>query len=135
MNVYRKMLVRLLEESKGKTSEKVDFRELLKNEGFLPSYDDIHTHLSRQGWITDTGRGDVVSITHWGVKEAEKSQTGNIGGGKELQKSATKLKAEIKELLVMAEEFASEQSEENYKQVREKFETINGELDKIKANF
>ena len=41
MDVYHKILVKLYEVTGGRDSKKVDFAELLKKEGFYPSYADI----------------------------------------------------------------------------------------------
>ena len=38
MDVYHKVLARLLEATGGRESEKVDIKELVKKEGFLSSY-------------------------------------------------------------------------------------------------
>ena len=135
MNVYQKILVRLYEITGGTDSVTVDFRELLKKEGFYPSYDDIFKQLSHQGWITEGGRDGIVKITHWGVKEAKKSQTATPDGQRELKKSATKLKEEVKELLVMSEELAADTSAEQFEQVRGKLDNVNSIFEKIKENF
>lgn len=129
------MLVKLYEVTGGKDSESVDFKELVKKEGFLPSYTDIFQHLSRQGWITETGRGDIVRITHWGVKEANKSNTSSSDGLTAIKKDANRLQAEIKELLVMSEELSNMNSLENYDLVKNKFYEIKEIIDHMKSNF
>lgn len=135
MNVYQKILIKLYEVTGGKDSETVDLKELIKEEGFYPSYQDIFQHMNRQGWIAEAGRSDIVKITHWGVKEAKKSQTGKLRGISQTKKDANRLKAEVKEFLVMTEEFANDTTEENYQQVKNKNDVINEAIDKLKANF
>jgi hypothetical protein len=135
MNVYQKILVKLFEVTGGKDSKSVDLKELTKAEGFYPSYNDIFKHLSHQGWITETRRSGVVRITHWGVKEAKRSQSGGDDGGRQTQKAANILKAEVKELLVMTEEFCGDISEDKFKQIEEKFNVVQNALSKLKANY
>ncbi len=135
MNVYQKILVKLYEVTEGKDSVSVDFKELLKKEGFYPSYNDIFKQLSHQGWITETGREGIVKITHWGVKEAKKKQTNSPDGMREVKKQANSLKAEIKEMLVMSEEFVGDLSEENYNQIKDKLDTVQNVFEKLKTNF
>jgi len=91
MDVYHKILGRLYEITGGKQSESVDFVELVKEEGFFPSYDDIHRQMSRAGWITDTGRGNKVKLTHWGIKEARKAGGGAGDSDREAKKAARRL--------------------------------------------
>lgn len=124
MDVYHKILQKLFQITGGKQSESVDFVELVKEEGFYPSYEDIHRQMSRAGWISDIGRGDKVKITHWGIKEARKTQSGGPDSSRETKKLATRLKEEVKELLVMAEVLVSEMSEDSYKEVEAKLESI-----------
>lgn len=135
MNVYQKILVKLYEETGGKDSVSVDFRDLVKKEGFYPSYDEIFRQMSQQGWITEVGRSDAVAITHWGVKEAKKSQAGVQDGSRELKKNATRLKEDVKEFLVMSEEFASKTSEENFGNVKGKFDEIKSAIESLNTNF
>ena len=84
MDVYQKVLVKLHEATGGKDSQTVDFKELVKGLGFLGNYPDIFKQMSRQGWIAETRRVDVVCITHWGIKEAGKLS----GGASEISDSA-----------------------------------------------
>lgn len=135
MNVYQKILVKLSEITSGKSSEKVDFRELIKSEGFYPSYDDIFKQMSQQGWITESGREDIIAITPWGVKEAKKLQSGVSDDSRELQRSANRLRESAKEFLVMVEEFAGEVNEEHFKSVENKFGEIKEAIEQLKPNF
>jgi len=83
MDVYHKILVRLYDITDGKQSKTVDFVDLVKGEGFYPSYSEIFRQMSQAGWIAEAGRSDVVKITHWGIKEAKKSKSGGGTGFKE----------------------------------------------------
>ncbi|REJ78921.1 MAG: hypothetical protein DWQ47_05620 [Acidobacteria bacterium] len=117
MDVYHKILEKIYEVTGGKDSESVDLKELVKKAGFFPSYKDIHSQMNRSGWISDTGRGSEVRITHWGIKEARKIAKGGGGDDREKRKRAKKLHEEIKELSVMAEELSSEPNADNLKLV------------------
>ncbi len=135
MNVYKKILVKLFEVTGGKDTEAVDFKELIKSEGFYPSYRDIFKQMSQQGWIAETGREDIIKITHWGIKEAKKVQTGTKDGTREIQRSANRFKEDVKEFLVMTEEFANDITEEHFKLVENKFDKINEAIKELKVNF
>ncbi|MGI8545616.1 MAG: hypothetical protein ACR2MD_19335 [Aridibacter sp.] len=134
MDVYHKILVKLYEITQGKTSKKIDFIDLVKKEGFYPSYENIFSHLTDQGWIVEAGRVDTVSITHWGIKEAKKAS----GGGdtkRELEKAAKSLKTDAKQFLIMTEELLSDINDENLKLVQSKFDDINKSLTEVKKNM
>lgn len=98
MDVYHKVLVRIFESSGGKESVMVDLREIVKKEGFLPSLVEIKEHLSRQSWITEAGRGDSVSITHWGIKEARSAAAGGDSSNTELKRTINRAISETTEL-------------------------------------
>jgi hypothetical protein len=132
MNVYQKILVKLYKETSGKTSNKVDFADLVKKEGFYPSYQDIYKQMSDQGWIVDSGRGDSVFITPWGIKEAKKVSRGGDDSARQLERAANRLRAEVKEFMVMTEEFVSDTNEESFNLVESKFEMVKNSLRKVK---
>lgn len=138
MDVYHKVLVKLYEITDGKDSQAVEFKDMIKDMGFLTSYPDIFSQLSGQGWIAETRRPDVVKITHWGVKEAKKSQ----GGGatvsesmKTVSKETNRLLANTKEFSIILGEFSSDKSKDKFKQVEKKFEELNKGIYKIKENI
>lgn len=135
MNVYQKILVRLYEVTGGRDSKTVDFKELLKKEGFYPSYDDIFKQLSKDGYISDAGRSGMVRITHWGVKEARISQAGSDGTQRKTKKAAKRLKDEAKQFLIMSEELAGDITEENFRLVEDKFDMVKNAFEKLKSNF
>ena len=135
MDVYREILVKLYEKTDGKQSNTVDFIDLVKSEGFYPSYDDILKQLTESSWITETSKQDSVQITHWGVKEAKKALAGGGGNSRELERNANRLKSEVKEFLVMTEEFVGELSEDKFTQVDQKLGVVKNAIDKLKSNF
>lgn len=137
MDVYHKVLVKLYDATGGRDSQAVDFKDLVKGLGFLGNYEDVTQNLSSQGWIAETTKANFVKITHWGVKEAQKSIAG--GGGvdelAQLKKSATRLKEETKQFLIMVEEFAGDVAKEKFAQVEKKFGEINEAISKIKSDL
>lgn len=112
MDVYQKVLTKLVELTGGKETVDVDLVDLLKKEGFYPSIDNIRDYMSSESWITETSRRNVIRLTHWGVAAAKKSGGSKPDSQKELKKEANKLSAIAKELSVMIEEFAASPNEE-----------------------
>ncbi len=135
MDVYHKILIKLYEATGGRDSKKIDFGDLLKKEGFFPSYKDIYKQMSQSGWITDAGRPGAVNITHWGTMEAKKSLAGGSDKKKDLTKAANRLKSNVKEFLVMTEEFSSDISAESFNQVENKFDEIKNAIEKLKGDL
>ena len=135
MDVYHKILVKLYDVTGGKQSKTVDFIDLVKEEGFYPSYKDIFRQMSQAGWISEAGRSDVVKITHWGVKEAKKSKSGTPDTARALRKQANALHANVKEFSVVTEEFLSDIDADNFKLVEKKFSKIKNAIEKLKADL
>ncbi len=135
MDVYHKMLLKLFEVTKGRDTNKVDFADLVKKEGFHPSYSDIFKQMSQSGWINEAGRADVVVITHWGVMEAKKLLAGRTDNSKELEKQSRRLRANVKEFLVITDDFLSDFSEEKFALVEQKFDEIKNGIGKVKNNL
>lgn len=135
MDVYHKVLVKLFEATGGRDTQTVDLKELVKSEGFLGNYNDIFQLLSGNGWIAETTRADAVKITHWGVKEAKKSKSGVPDNSLAVKREANKMISSAKELVILLEEFASDMSKENMKQVEKKFDEIYSAIDKLKAGI
>ncbi len=134
MDVYHKVLVKLYEATGGRDTQTVDFKELVKGQGFLGNYEDILQMLSGQGWIAETAKLNFVKITHWGVKEAQKSSDGATGddSSQELKKTANRLIGDTKALLTMLEEFAADTSKENFGQVEKKVGELNSAIAVLK---
>ena len=135
MDVYHKVLNKLYEVTGGKDSHTVDLKDLVKGQGFLGNYNDIFQMLNGQGWIAETPKLNYVKITHWGVKEAKKSENSAPDNSQNVKKEATRLIAETKQFLIMLEEFASDSSEENYAQIQKKLSEINSAIGKLKSGI
>lgn len=138
MDVYHKVLVELYEVTGGKDSEAVEFKDLVKNMGFLGGYPDIFKELSRRGWIAETRRPDVVKITHWGVKEAKKSGASKEDVSEAMQivaRETNRLISNAKDFSIILGEFSSDSSKEKLKSVENKFEELKDSIDKIKENI
>ena len=133
MDVYHKILSRIYEVTGGKDTESVDLAEIVKEAGFYPSFTDIHSQLNRAGWIADTGRGNKVKITHWGIKEARKAGGGGADSKREQLKLAKRFKEEVKELLVIAEELASDPSEDRCKLAEKRISEVGKRLEELKS--
>jgi len=135
MDVYHKVLLKLYQVTGGKDSHAVDLKDLVKNLGFLGSYNDILQMLSGQGWIAETPKLNYVRMTHWGVKEANKSDNGEPDVGEVAKKDAVKLIAETKQFLIMLEEFSLDASKENFGQIEKKASEINTAIGKLKSSI
>jgi hypothetical protein len=134
MDVYHRVLVKLYEITGGRESEAADLKELVKKEGYLGSYVQIKEHLSSQSWITETSRPESVKITHWGIKEAKNSQSGDGDGSQALKKEANRLIADTRELIIFLEELANDVSKENIQKAEKKLVEINTAIQKLKSS-
>ena len=138
MDVYHKVLVKLYEATGGRDTQTVDFKELVKAQGFLGNFDDIFQRLSGQGWVAETNKANYVKITHWGVKEAQKAASGTtdaVDESQELKKDANRLMSDTRQFLIMLEEFAADASKEKFGQVEKKLGEINSAIDKLKKSI
>ncbi|MGC2237273.1 MAG: hypothetical protein WA584_14010 [Pyrinomonadaceae bacterium] len=136
MDVYHKVLIKLYEVTGGKDTQTVDFKELVKAQGFHGNYDEIFQMLNGQGWIVETPKANYVKISHWGVKEAKKSASGDgeADDSQELKKTANRLIKDTKEFVILLEEFASDASKEKFGQVEKKFGELNSSIAALKEN-
>ncbi len=134
MDVYHKVLIKLYEVTGGRESETVDLKELVKKEGYLPSYPQIKEHLSSQSWITETSRVDAVKITHWGVKEAKNHQPGAVDDLLAVKKEINRTIADTRELVIFLEELAGDVSTENISKAEKKLAEINSAIQKLKSS-
>ena len=137
MDVYHKVLVKLYEVTGGRDSQTVDFKELVKSQGFFGNYEDILQMLSGQGWIAETTKTNYVKITHWGVKEARNSAAGTSAdsSSQETTKTVNRLKSETKEFLAMLEEFADDLTKENFGRIEKKMGELGAAVNKIKESL
>ncbi|MDH3493729.1 MAG: hypothetical protein OEM82_09280 [Acidobacteriota bacterium] len=132
MNVYQKVLVRVFEETGGLDSKAVYLRDVVKDMGFLPSYDEIFSQMSSDGWITETSRLDEVKITPWGVREAKKVKSGGSDNTREVGRASKSIKSEVKQLLVMVEELVDDANEKRLKAVENKVSDISEAIKTLK---
>jgi hypothetical protein len=135
MDVYHKVLAKLFEATGGRESEAVDLKELVKKEGFLPSYPDIFQHLSRQSWIAETPRPDVVKITHWGATEAKKSSSSVADNGQAIKRETTRVISEARELISILEEFSNDASRELLAKAERSADSIGAGVRKLKESI
>ncbi len=134
MDVYHKVLIKLYSVTGGKDSLTVDLKDLVKNQGFLGNYNDIFQMLSGQGWIAETPKANYVRITHWGVKEVNKSSD-DQPAAEVVKKETTRLISDTKLFLIMLEEFSSDNSKEKFGQAEKKLNEINAAIGKLKSSI
>jgi hypothetical protein len=125
MNVFHKILVKIFELTGGKDSVEVDLVELTKKEGFFPSLDSISRQLLDESWITEAGRKHVVKITHWGVAEAKRVMVNAPDKLNEVEKNATRLLNEARELIIMLEEFAAKPESKKFERIEKRISELN----------
>lgn len=134
MDVYHKVLHKLCEETKGKNSKTVDFKDLVKKMGFHGNYPAIYKFLSNEGWITESPKADFVFITHWGVAEVKKTSSGAKDNSKEeLKKEANRAVAAAKELSLLFENFVESLDESDFQPIEKKFSELQNTVNKIKS--
>ena len=135
MDVYQKILLKIYQVTGGKDSQLVDLKDLVKSLGFLGNYNDIFQKLNEQGWIAETPKLNYVKITHWGVKEANKSGSSQKPDTAPVNKNeVARLLGEAKQFLILLEEFASDPSDANLEQVQRKINDINSTIKQLKTN-
>lgn len=135
MNVFHKVLVRIFELTGGKDSVEVDLVDLLKKEGFFPSIDSISRQLLDESWITDGGRKHVVKITHWGVAEAKRVMSDSPDKANEVDKHATRLLSESRELIIMLEEFAAKPESKKFERIEKRISELSERLKTIRQHL
>jgi len=133
MDVYHKVLSRIYEISGGRESEDVDLVELTKNEGFYPSFENIRSHLSTEGWVTDSPRPDNVRITHWGIAEAQRALRAESGSTEPAERQASRLLADAKQFVIEIEEFASDPDGKGLKIVEKRLGSMSETVQRIRS--
>ena len=134
MDIYQKFIAKIYEETGGSDSQAIDLVDLVKREGFYGSYNDLFKELSSRAWITETSKPDWVKITHWGVREAKRTQSGE-DSAQTLQRDANLLLAETQEFAALVEEFIKDSSNDNFVSIEKKIAGINKAFSNLKANF
>ncbi len=140
MDVYQKVLLKLYEVTKGKDSVTTDLKDLVKNQGFLGSYNDIFQMLNGQGWIAETPKLNFVKITHWGVKEVKKNgdllpKQSDVPNNHKAKQEISRIIPETKQLIILLEEFSCNVSKENFGQVEKKVSEINSAIGRLKTSI
>lgn len=134
MDVYQKVLIKIQEMTGGRDSVDVDMADLLKREGFYPSIVDITEKMCTEGWITET-RPKTVRITHWGVMAARKIKNKTPDSANILDKQATRLQNEVKELMILTDEFDGKSTPDNFSRIEKKLAEISTMAAKIKEHI
>lgn len=122
MDVYQKVLVKLLDATEGKDSKSVDFKDLVKRLGLHGNYPAIFDRLNQEGWIIEDRKADFVRISHWGIAEAKKTVQSQ-GGSEEspTSQNATKCAAFAREFATLLDSFAKNASKDNLARLENKF--------------
>ena len=121
MDAYHQVLVKLLEETQGRDSKSIHFKDLVKSLGYHGNYPGIFKRLSEEGWIAEDMKADFVRITHWGVAEAKKAKSQADGVAAPTSERAAKCVPLAKEFISTLERFAKDASKDNLKNAVEKF--------------
>ena len=124
MDAYHQVLIKLLEETEGRDSKAIHFKDLVKKAGFLGNYPNIFQHLSQEGWIAEDPKADFVRITHWGIAEAKKAKSANPNEEKKVSENALKCLAKTKEFVAVLENFAKDSSKDNLKKAENIFSEV-----------
>ena len=135
MDVYHKVLTRLYKDSGGKETVKLDMAQILKQEGFYPSLEEITSHMINEGWITATDAKDVVKITHWGGAEAKKTLSNAPDNSRVLEKDSKRLISTAKEFVVMMEEFAGEPTRPRLSLIEKQCAELGDMVSRLRANM
>ncbi|MEO6590301.1 MAG: hypothetical protein ABIP06_13465 [Pyrinomonadaceae bacterium] len=135
MDIYHKVLIQLFEETGGSDSKAVDFADLVKRMKFHASYTTIFKEMSVQGWIIETSKPDWVKLSHWGIEEVKKSNSGDSGDSPELKKDSNRLLSEARELSVLAEKMTMEITKENISSIEVKISQINVLVGNLKSRL
>jgi hypothetical protein len=135
MDVYHKVLTRLFKDSGGKDSVKMDMAEILKQEGFYPSLEEITAHMINESWIAATETKNVVKITHWGAAEAKKTLSNAPDNSRVLEKDSKRLILTAKEFVVMMEEFAGEPTQPRLSLIEKQCAELGDIVSRLRANM
>ena len=135
MDVYHKVLTRLFKDSGGKETVKLDMGEILKQEGFFPSRDEISDRMVEEGWVTETDHKYVVRLTHWGLAEAKKTLSNAPDNSRALEKDSKRLISTAKEFVVMTEEFAGEPTMSRLSVIEKQCAELGALVSRVKASM
>src|SRR5690349_7028483 len=110
MDTFHKILVRIYQIAGGRDKQDVDFIDLIKSEGYLPSLENIKNHLNTEGWITDAAKPGHVRLTHWGIAEAKKSLASPGTADAGIDRVTTRLSNATRDFSIVVEEFIAKPS-------------------------
>jgi hypothetical protein len=133
MDTFHKILVRIYELSGGRDSHDVDFVDLMKSEGFLPSLDNIKSQLNTEGWITDSPKPGNIRLTHWGVAEAKKTLASPTQTEAGIDRVMTRLGNAARDFSIVVEEFVAKPSTKTFQPVEDRLSELDNLLKKAKA--
>jgi hypothetical protein len=134
MDVYQKVLVKLYEITGDRENVDIDMSELLRREGFYSSISEIIGKMSGEGWITES-RPKTVRLTHWGVMAAKKANDDVPDTANIIDRQADRLKNEVKEFIILVEEFNGKSTSDNFSRLDKKLAEINSVTAKIRENI
>jgi hypothetical protein len=134
MDVYQKVLIKLNEITGGRDNVDTDMADLLKKEGFYSAIDDIIEKLSGEGWVTES-RPKTVRMTHWGIMAARKIKAKTPDSANILDKQAERFQSEVKELMILVEEFNGKSTADNFGRIEKKLTEISATAAKIKEHL
>ncbi len=137
MNVYHQVLVKLYEETEGKTSKAINLMNLAKSLGLHGNYADIFEHLNREGWIAESVKADFVVITLDGAREARKSLdgSGNVSNTRQEIVRYSNLAANIAKELTVLLEAQAQNPASNFAEASKKMVELQNACAQIKANL
>jgi hypothetical protein len=69
VDVYHHILGRVYQVTGGQPKKLVNMLDIIKQEGFSSSKDDIFEFMSHEGWIVDAHAPGEIFLTPWGVEE------------------------------------------------------------------
>lgn len=137
MDVYHQVLIKLYEESEGKTGKTVNLMTLAKSIGLHGNYGDIFEHLNREGWIAESVKADFVVITPDGARQARKTLDG-AGGNQanklEVTHHLNRTAALARELADLLEAKAKD-SVDDFTEITAKMTELQTQMAQLKANF
>ena len=124
MDVYQKVLVKLYDITGDRENVDIDMTDLLRREGFYSSIVEIIGKMSSEGWITES-RPKTVRLTHWGVMAAKNINNDTPDSANIIDRQADRLKSEVKEFIILVEEFNGKATSDNFSRLDKKLNEIN----------
>jgi hypothetical protein len=133
MDVYHKVLRKLNEETGGKETKRVDFRELLKSLGFFSSYVEIFDRMTSEGWMIEDSTPNHVRLTHWGIIEDRKS-SGEKDASGDRRAEIKRLAESVRELASLIESLSDEKAKTTIGNVEKKFDAVSAAFEHLRKS-